>query len=85
MWCSRTSTATRCRQTSRAIAGQPTCGTALGIRCDITSRADCERVVAQTIEKFGALHVLVNNAAKGQVHLERSRNDQIAEVLGVRS
>ena len=56
-----------------AIAGQPNCGTALGIRCDITSRADCERVVAQTVEKFGALHVLVNNAAKGQVHLERSR------------
>ena len=56
-----------------AIAGQPRCGTALGIRCDITSRADCERLVAQTVEKFGALHVLVNNAAKGQVHLERSR------------
>jgi NAD(P)-dependent dehydrogenase (short-subunit alcohol dehydrogenase family) len=56
-----------------AIAGQPKCGTALGIRCDITSRADCERVTAQTVEKFGALHVLVNNAAKGQVHLERSR------------
>ena len=55
-----------------AAAG-PNCGTALGIRCDITSRADCERVVAQTVEKFGALHVLVNNAAKGQVHLERSR------------
>ena len=56
-----------------AMAGHPKCGTALGIRCDITSRADCERVMAQTVEKFGALHVLVNNAAKGQVHLERSR------------
>lgn len=56
-----------------ALAGQPDCGTALGIRCDITSRADCERVMAQTVEKFGALHVLVNNAGKGQVHLERSR------------
>jgi NAD(P)-dependent dehydrogenase (short-subunit alcohol dehydrogenase family) len=55
-----------------AAAG-PQCGTALGIRCDITSRADCERVVAQTVETFGALHMLVNNAAKGQVHLERSR------------
>ena len=54
------------------IAG-PKSGTALGIRCDITSRADCERVVAQTVEKFGTLNVLVNNAAKGQVHLERSR------------
>ena len=57
---------------TNATAG-PSCGTALGIRCDITSRADCERVVAQTVDKFGALHVLVNNAAKGQVHLERSR------------
>src|SRR5262245_6707772 len=56
-----------------ALAGQPRCGTALGIRCDITSRADCERLVAQTVERFGALHVLVNNAAKGQLHLERSR------------
>jgi NAD(P)-dependent dehydrogenase (short-subunit alcohol dehydrogenase family) len=57
---------------TEAVAG-PKSGTALGIRCDITSRADCERVVAQTAERFGALHVLVNNAAKGQVHLERSR------------
>ena len=55
-----------------AIAGQPNCGKALGIRCDITSRADCERSVAETLKRFGALHVLVNNAAKGQVHLERS-------------
>ena len=56
-----------------AAATGAQCGTAVGIRCDITSRADCERVVAQTVEKFGALNVLVNNAAKGQVHLERSR------------
>ena len=44
----------------------------IGLPCDITSRTDCERVVAETLEKFGALHVLVNNAAMGQVHLERS-------------
>jgi 3-oxoacyl-[acyl-carrier protein] reductase len=40
--------------------------------CDITVRADCERVVAATVEKFGALHILVNNAGKGQGNLERS-------------
>jgi NAD(P)-dependent dehydrogenase (short-subunit alcohol dehydrogenase family) len=57
-----------------AVAGQPKCGAALGIRCDITSRADCERLMGETLEKFGALHVLVNNAAKGQVQLERSPN-----------
>src|SRR5918999_5511796 len=59
-------------QATSAVAGQPNCGTGLGVVCDITSRADCERVVAQTIEQFGAVHVLVNNAAMGQVHLERS-------------
>jgi NAD(P)-dependent dehydrogenase (short-subunit alcohol dehydrogenase family) len=55
-----------------AVAGQPGCGAALGIRCDITSQADCERTIAETVEKFGGLHILVNNAAKGQIHLERS-------------
>ena len=50
----------------------PRCGRAVATRCDITSRDDCERVVTETIQRFGALHVLVNNAAMGQVHLERS-------------
>jgi NAD(P)-dependent dehydrogenase (short-subunit alcohol dehydrogenase family) len=55
-----------------AAVGQPNSGRALGIRCDITSRAACEQLVGETLARFGALHVLVNNAAKGQVHLERS-------------
>ena len=54
------------------LGGQPGCGTALAIACDITKQADCERVVAQALEQFGALHVLVNNAGMGQVHLEKS-------------
>jgi NAD(P)-dependent dehydrogenase (short-subunit alcohol dehydrogenase family) len=33
---------------------------------DITVRADCDRVLAQTLEAFGALHVLVNNARRPQ-------------------
>jgi NAD(P)-dependent dehydrogenase (short-subunit alcohol dehydrogenase family) len=57
-----------------AIGQRKNCGGAIAIPCDITSRADCERVVAQALEKFGALHVLVNNAGKGQIHLERSPN-----------
>ena len=57
-----------------AAAGQPNGGRALGIRCDITSRTGCEQLVGETLNRFGALHVLVNNAAKGQVHLERSPN-----------
>jgi 3-oxoacyl-[acyl-carrier protein] reductase len=57
-----------------SASDQPNAGKTLGVRCDITNRADCERTVAETVSKFGALHVLVNNAAKGQVHLERSPN-----------
>jgi len=57
-----------------AAAGQPNGGRALGIRCDITSRTGCEQLVGETLNRFGALHVLVNNAAMGQVHLERSPN-----------
>jgi NAD(P)-dependent dehydrogenase (short-subunit alcohol dehydrogenase family) len=47
-------------------------GAALALACDITKQADCEHAVATAQERFGALHVLVNNAAKGQVHLEQS-------------
>jgi 3-oxoacyl-[acyl-carrier protein] reductase len=47
-------------------------GRMAGLACDITKRAECERLVAEVVKRFGALHVLVNNAAMGQVHLERS-------------
>ena len=39
---------------------------ALPIVADVTKRADCERVVKETVDKFGAVHVLINNAGKGQ-------------------
>jgi NAD(P)-dependent dehydrogenase (short-subunit alcohol dehydrogenase family) len=45
---------------------------ARGIVGDITARSDCERAVAETLAAFGKLSVLVNNAGKGPVHLERS-------------
>lgn len=32
-------------------------------RCDTSSETDCERTVARTIETFGAIDILVNNAA----------------------
>jgi len=54
------------------LAGKEACGATLGIRCDITSRADCERLAASTIAAFGALHILINNAAKGPAHIERA-------------
>jgi 3-oxoacyl-[acyl-carrier protein] reductase len=47
-------------------------GRMLGLACDISKKAECERLVAEVVKRLGALHVLVNNAAMGQVHLERS-------------
>jgi len=41
-------------------------GHSLPLVADVTSRADCERAVKETVDKFGAVHVLVNNAGKGQ-------------------
>ena len=41
-------------------------GCALLMVADVTSRADCKRAVKETVDKFGAVHVLVNNAGKGQ-------------------
>ena len=39
-------------------------GRALAGRTDITVRADCERLLAESIRRFGGLHVLVNNARR---------------------
>ncbi len=40
-------------------------GEALPIACDITERSQFESAVERTIEHFGDLHVLVNNAGRG--------------------
>jgi NAD(P)-dependent dehydrogenase (short-subunit alcohol dehydrogenase family) len=37
-------------------------GKALAVAADVSREADVARVVAETLEKFGALHVLYNNA-----------------------
>ena len=44
-----------------AKAGQ---SRAIVVQCDITVRADCERVLAESIRAFGRLDVLVNNARR---------------------
>lgn len=38
------------------------------IRCDITDKAACDSAVATTVERFGRLDVLVNNAAEQHLH-----------------
>jgi NAD(P)-dependent dehydrogenase (short-subunit alcohol dehydrogenase family) len=41
-------------------------GRAVAVTADVTSWDDCVRAVATTVEAFGALHVLVNNAGRSQ-------------------
>ncbi|MBT5051407.1 MAG: SDR family oxidoreductase [Rhodospirillaceae bacterium] len=48
-------------------------GTALPLVADVTDRRACETVAAQAAEKFGSIHILVNNAGKGQNFIGNDR------------
>jgi 3-oxoacyl-[acyl-carrier protein] reductase len=54
------------------VEGKAGCGAVIRVAGDITVKADCERIVAATLEAFGAVHILVNNAGKGPTHVARS-------------
>jgi 2-hydroxycyclohexanecarboxyl-CoA dehydrogenase len=41
-------------------------GELLDVRCDITDRASIDAMVAQAMERFGRIDVLVNNAGRGE-------------------
>jgi NAD(P)-dependent dehydrogenase (short-subunit alcohol dehydrogenase family) len=62
---------------------------ALGRRCiavsaDVSKVEDCDRAVAETVERLGGVHVLVNNAGIGTaVPATRERPDQFRQVLDV--
>jgi NAD(P)-dependent dehydrogenase (short-subunit alcohol dehydrogenase family) len=56
--CSRTAAEAEEAAAEIAAAG----GTAAATTVDVTDRASCEALVAFAVERFGGLHVLVNNA-----------------------
>ncbi|SDO11506.1 NAD(P)-dependent dehydrogenase, short-chain alcohol dehydrogenase family [Paenibacillus sp. yr247] len=63
-------------------------GEVLTIQADVTSEADCQRAVEQTVQKFGSLHILVNNAGTSaaqpfeQVGTEVWRQDLELKLFG---
>ncbi len=59
-------------------------GAALALRLDVTSEADWQRAIAETLRAFGALHVLVNNAGIVVVRsIEDTSVEELRRVLAV--
>jgi NAD(P)-dependent dehydrogenase (short-subunit alcohol dehydrogenase family) len=54
---------------------------ALAVRADVTNHADVRRLVAATREKFGALHVLVNNAGVGVYAKVEATTDEAFDLV----
>jgi len=48
------------------IAGRHGAGRAIAVSTDITSKSQCKALVGQTIEAFGDLSILINNARREQ-------------------
>ena len=58
----------RSEDRARAVAGEidaQAAGTVVGERCDVRDPDQCRTLVAGVAERFGGLHVLVNNAGLG--------------------
>lgn len=52
-------------QVAKEAAKLPAAGAIRSHAADVASEEDCRRVVDETVREFGAVHILVNNAARG--------------------
>ena len=67
------------QQTAQEI--QTLGGEALTIVADICKPADCRRAVAETVTKFGALHILINNAGTARYSSLAQTEDADIEMM----
>lgn len=59
-------------------------GVARAARCDVTSSAEVDALVTATVEEFGGLHVMVNNAGiTRDATLRKMTEEQFDEVIAV--
>ncbi len=72
------------RLQAEAEALQRAGGNALAIAADVTSVADCSRVIEQTMDRYGAVDVLVNNAGlSGAAPATREEPDHFRHIVEV--
>lgn len=62
---------------SAAEALRRTGGEVLGIVADVTHKADVERLVAETVQRFGRLDILVNNAGTSNAFSFEGASDEL--------
>ncbi len=65
---------TRAEMAARAVRGAAAAGEVLSVGADITRSDDCEAAVRDVVAAFGGLHILVNCAARGNIHVQQSAN-----------
>jgi short-subunit dehydrogenase len=59
-------------------------GDALAIGCDVAERSSFERAIDETVERFGRLDVLVNNAGRGHLgYVDDTPDEQIESIFRV--
>ncbi|MEI6083388.1 MAG: SDR family oxidoreductase [Verrucomicrobiota bacterium] len=54
------------------------------VAADVTSDADVARLIATTVEKFGRIDILINNAGLGmRAHVEKTKPDDARQVMEI--
>lgn len=67
-----------------SVAAESLTVPAVGVRCDVTSAADVDAAVAATVDRFGSLDIMVNNAGiTRDATMRKMTEDQFDQVVSV--